>query len=200
MQPRRPRRRSTTMSEPDSTFNQFATAHLLTDVERDVFWVLAASPQRVWTAGDVAREARVSDHEAVRALRQFSLAGIVERLDEPCRPRRYRWRPEMGYLHRTSEPTGRCDPVCGMRVPADSPHIVVQDGREVVFCSLRCLVRWRSEHRARHETTRSGSSAKEPSGSVVRPPSGSVARPDGSRRATVQARDMRLNTSQRGMP
>jgi hypothetical protein len=34
-----------------------------------------------------------------------------------------------------------------MPVPADSPHIVDHDGREVAFCSLRCLVRWRSEHR-----------------------------------------------------
>ncbi len=135
------------MSETASTFNQFATAHLLTNVERDVFWVLAASPQRVWTAGDVAREAKVSDHEADQALRRFGAAGIVERLDEPCRPRRYRWRPEMGYLRDTGEPSGRRDPVCGMPVPADSPHIVDHDGREVAFCSLRCLVRWRSDHR-----------------------------------------------------
>jgi YHS domain-containing protein len=146
----------------DSLFSQFATAHLLTDAERAVFEVLADSLQRVWTAGGVAREAGVSDHEADRALRRFNVAGIVERLDDSCRPRRYRWRPEMGYLHHTSEPSGRRDPVCGMPVPADSPHIVVHDGQEVVFCSLRCLVRWRSEHRARHEATRPGDAVGDP--------------------------------------
>jgi hypothetical protein len=126
------------MRPVDSLFSQFATAHLLTDVERAVFGVLADSVHRVWTAGGVARDARVSDHEADQALRRFSAAGIVERLDEPCRPRRYRWLTEMGYLHDTSEPVGRRDPVCGMPVPAESPHIVVHDGLEVGFCSLRC--------------------------------------------------------------
>lgn len=52
------------MSPVDSLFSQFATAHLLTDVERAVFGVLADSVQRVWTAGGVARVAGVSDHEA----------------------------------------------------------------------------------------------------------------------------------------
>jgi YHS domain-containing protein len=151
------------MSEPvDNPFNKFATAHLLTDVERDAFWALAHSLQRVWTAGGLAREAKVSDHEADQALRRFKAAGIVELLDEGCRPRRYRWRPEMDYLHDTSEPTGRRDPVCGMPVPAYSPHLVDHDGRELGFCSLRCLVRWRSEHRAPNA----------PDAITIRPPAG----------------------------
>lgn len=134
-------------------FAQFSGAHLPTDVERAVFWVLAGSFDRVWTVAGVARDAEVSDHEADQALRRFSAAGILELVDEPGHPRRYRWRSEMAYLHDGSEPQGRCDPVCGMPVPADSPHVAEADGPKVVFCSLPCLVLWRSQHRAhRHPT------------------------------------------------
>lgn len=136
----------------DILLAQFMGAHLPTDVERAVFWVLAGSINRVWTRAAVASGAQVSDHEADQALRRFSAAGILEQLLEPGRPRRYRWRPEMAYLHNGTEPPGRHDPVCGMPVPADSPHVANDGGREVAFCSLPCLVRWRSEHRAhRHE-------------------------------------------------
>jgi YHS domain-containing protein len=132
----------------NTAFAQFMGAHLPTAVERGVFWVLAGSLSEVWTAVGVAREARVSDHEADEALRRFAAAGILERLDDPGQPRRYRWRPEMSYLHEGSDPPGRIDPVCGMPVPAGSPHIAQDEGEgEVVFCSLPCLVRWRSEHR-----------------------------------------------------
>ncbi len=131
---------------------QFMGAHLPTEVERAVFWVLADSQKHVWTRADVAREAQVSDHEADQALRRFSAAGILEPLAASGHPRRYRWRPEMAYLHDGTEPSGPRDPVCGMPVPANSPHVADDDGQEVAFCSLPCLVRWRSEHRAhRHE-------------------------------------------------
>ena len=132
----------------DTAFAQFMGAHLPTDVERAVFWVLAGSSSQVWTVAGVAREARVSDHEADQALRRFTAAAIMERIDDPGHPRRYRWRPEMSYLHDGSDPVGRIDPVCGMPVPADTPHVALDDdGREVAFCSLPCLVRWRSGHR-----------------------------------------------------
>jgi YHS domain-containing protein len=132
----------------DTAFGQFMGAHLPTDVERAVFWVLVGSSSQVWTVAGVARDARVGDHEADQALRRFTAAGILERIDDPGHPRRYRWRPAMAYLHDGSEPPGRIDPVCGMPVPADTPHVAPDvDGREVAFCSLPCLVRWRSARR-----------------------------------------------------
>lgn len=134
---------------PESLLAQFRRAHLPTDSERAVFGVLAGSLDRVWTVAAVARYARVSDHEADQALRRFGAAGILERVDEPGHPRRYRWRREMAYLHEGTEPAGRRDPVCGMPVPADSPHVAEDDGQEVAFCSLPCLVHWRVERRGR---------------------------------------------------
>lgn len=127
---------------------QFMGAHLPTAVERAVFWVLAGSSTEVWTVAAVATEARVSDHEADQALRRFTAAAILERINDPGHPRRYRWRPEMSYLHEGRDPLGRIDPVCGMPVPAGSPHVAQDDDLgEIAFCSLPCLVRWRSEHR-----------------------------------------------------
>lgn len=137
----------------ETVFRQFMGAHLPTDVERATFWVLAGSLDRVWSVASVAREAKVSDHEADQALRRFSAAGILERVDEPGHPRRYRWNPDMSYLHDGREPEGRLDPVCGMPVPPDSPHTAEQDGVEVAFCSLPCLVRWRAAHRGSHRRT-----------------------------------------------
>ena len=134
----------------ETSFAQFRRAHLPTDAERAVFFVLAGSLDRVWTVAGVARDARVSDHEADQALRRLTAACILERVDEPGHPRRYRWRPEMAYLRDAGDPPGRVDPVCGMPVRADSPHIAVHDGEEVAFCSLPCLVRWRAEQRGRH--------------------------------------------------
>ena len=149
--PRSPGRASATHEDRDSLFARFMAAHLTTDVERAVFWVLAGSSTQTWTATAVAREAQISDHQADQALRRFTAAAILERVDEPGRPRRYRWRAEMSYLHNASEsPAGRIDPVCGMPVPDDSPHVAADDdGHEIAFCSLPCLVRWRTEHRRR---------------------------------------------------
>lgn len=138
--PRRSSRRG------DSPLARFMAAHLPTDVEWAVFTVVAGSRDRLWTAAAAAREARVSDHEADQALRRFSAAGIVERLDEPGRPRRFRWQPSMAYLDAGADPPGLRDPVCGMPVRADSPHVADDDGQRAVFCSLPCLVRWRHAH------------------------------------------------------
>lgn len=133
----------------DSLFARFSSAHLPTSAERSLFSALASSRDRVWTVARAARAALVSDHEADMALRRFGAAGIVERLDAPGHPRHYRWRPEMAYLRDGPDPSGQLDPVCGMPVPADSPHVADQDGQQVRFCSLPCLVRWRAEHRPR---------------------------------------------------
>lgn len=135
----------------DTLYAQFTDAHLTSEIQRAVFWVLAGSQDRVWTATDVARDAQVSDHEADLVLRRFKAAGILARVDEPGYPRRYRWPSQMAYLHDGSEPPpGRHDPVCGMPVPADSPHLAEYDGQEISFCSLSCLVLWRRQHRGRH--------------------------------------------------
>ena len=92
-----------TSARPETLFAQFRGAHLPTRVERAVFAVLAVSLDRVWTVTVVARDARVSDHEADQALRRFSAAGIIERFEEPSQPRRYRWRPEMAYMKCTRQ-------------------------------------------------------------------------------------------------
>ena len=138
----------------DALFGSFVSAHLRTDSDRAVFWVLAGSESTIWNATTVAHEAEISDHEADQALRRFAAAGILERVDDVGRPRRYRWRAEMSYLHRGVTPTGVVDPVCGMPVRADTPHrAMAADGSEVSFCSLPCLVRWHHAHR-RQGTTR----------------------------------------------
>lgn len=132
-----------------SSLASFMGAHLPTGVDRAVFWALAGSLDRRWTRAEVAGEAQVSDHEADQALRRFRSAGILEQVADRGGPRRYRWSAEMAYLHNGTDPAGRIDPICGMPVPADSPHVADADGRAVAFCSLPCLVRWRSQHRAR---------------------------------------------------
>lgn len=136
------------MSAPaDSPMSRFVRAHLPTPAERAVYAVLAGS-LKVWSARSVSAAAGVSDHEADQALRRFAAAGIIERVDEPGQPRRYRWRPEMGYLSDDGPSgSGRVDPVCGMPVPADAAFTVLEGDAEVAFCSLPCLVRWRFEHR-----------------------------------------------------
>lgn len=129
-------------------FARFASAHMPTDHDRAVFWVLAGSETTTWSVTAVAREAQISDHEADRALRRFAAAGILERLDDRGHPRQYRWRPQMSYLHHGEAPAGPLDPVCGMPVRADASYSVVdQDGHDVFFCSMPCLVQWRHEHR-----------------------------------------------------
>ena len=131
----------------DDPFARFVRAHLPTDSERAVFWVLAESEAMTWTVPAVARDARISDHYADQVLRRFASAGIVERVDDG-RPRRYRWRAEMSYFHHHAAPVGTLDPVCGMPVPPDSAHRAVDDGgNDVAFCSVPCLVRWRHAHR-----------------------------------------------------
>ena len=136
------------MSAPaDSAMSRFVRAHLPTPTERAVYSALAGS-LKLWTARSVAGAAGVSDHEADQALRRFAAAGIIERVETPGQPRRYRWRTEMGYLSDGGpSPRDRVDPVCGMPVPAESAHTALDGDTEVAFCSLPCLVRWRFEHR-----------------------------------------------------
>ena len=143
-----------TNDRQDTQFAQFAGAHLTSETQRAVFRVLAGTQDRIWAATDVARDAHISDHEADLVLRKFRAAGILVRVDEPGYPRHYRWPSEMAYLRDGSEPPpGQLDPVCGMPVPPDSPHVAEHDGREIGFCSLSCLVLWRTQHRGRERPT-----------------------------------------------
>lgn len=133
----------------DSPFDRFASAHLAAGADRAVFMVLAGSRARTWTAADAAHDARVSALDADLVLRRFEGAGVVERLADVEGPVRYRWSAEMAYLHDGTEPPGPVDPVCGMPVASDSPHIADHDGEEIAFCSVSCLVRWRAGQRGR---------------------------------------------------
>lgn len=84
-----------------------------------------------------------------QALRRLAAAGILERVGDKGRARRYRWRSEMSYLHRGTAPSGLVDPLCGMPVAPDTPHRATDDdGQEVSFCSMPCLVRWLNARRS----------------------------------------------------
>jgi len=130
-------------------FERFARAHLGDRVERAVYAVVAAHPAREWAVREVAAHARVSHHEADQALRRFAAAGIVARIDLPGRSDRYRWILEMRDLADGPSAAGQqpIDPVCGMPVPPDSPHVAHDGDLDVRFCSLPCLVRWNASTR-----------------------------------------------------
>lgn len=133
-----------------SPYRTLAQAHLRTAVERAVFAVLAGSARRWWTAAGAARAARASALDADQALRRFAAAGIVDQ--EPgTAGRRYRYRAEMGYLHGDADVDEELrDPVCGMPVTADTPHVADDGGHVVRFCSIPCLTLWqRAQRRGR---------------------------------------------------
>ena len=51
--------------------------------------------------------------------------------------------------HTTSLPVSdasmQIDPVCGMKVPADSPRSATHDGKNYVFCSDGCLTKFKND-------------------------------------------------------
>lgn len=134
-------------------FLRFAKVHLATNAERAIYPVLGGAPDRDWTAGEVAAAARVSHHEADQALRRFAAANIVDHTHVRGQGHRYRWHPDMGYLHQGGEVGPAIDPVCGMPVPAGAPHTARDGETDVSFCSLPCLVRWTSGQRRRRSPT-----------------------------------------------
>jgi len=132
-----------------SAFQALARAHLPTRVERAVFAVVAGDPGRWWTAAAAARAAGVDELGADQTLRRFAAAGIVE-LEAGSAGTRYRYGAEMAYLavdDGADEGDELRDPVCGMPVAADTPHVADDHGRAVRFCSLPCLVRWQRARR-----------------------------------------------------
>lgn len=130
-------------------FVLFAGVHLRTVAERRVYAAVAGAPERVWPVGDVAAQAQVSHREADEALRRFLAAGIVDRID--AAHRRYRWSAAMRYLATPDMQDDSIDPVCGMPVDGTTAHVVEHDGVMLRFCSLPCVVLWRSTHRREHQ-------------------------------------------------
>lgn len=136
-----------------SAFRALAHAHLRTPVERAVFAVMAGTAGRWWAASAAARAADVGELDADQTLRRFEAAGIVEHRSDRA-GRRYRYRAEMAYLSAEGGivvDDDLRDPVCGMPVAPDTPHVADDDGRVVRFCSLPCLVRWQRARRARRQ-------------------------------------------------
>lgn len=128
-------------------FVVFAGVHLRTSAERRVYAAMASTPELEWTVAQLAATAQVSHHEADEALRRFVAAGIADRTGSGPR-RRYRWSATMAYLTATGTPVSRdIDPVCGMPVDVEAKHVVEHGGDTIHFCSLPCLVLWRSNHR-----------------------------------------------------
>ena len=116
----------------------FARVHLSTRAERAAYLVLVCDRTRAWSAQEIARLKGVEEAPVERALAGFASAGIIE--VEEGQPTSYRWSADMEYLFGTSENGAeRIDPVCGMRVAADSPYFVKEaDGASVWFCSPLC--------------------------------------------------------------
>ena len=138
-----------TTTPANDAFERFARAHLPGKIERAIYPVVASTPDRDWAPGEVAAAAGVSNHEADQALRRFASAGIVDHRHVRGHGHRYRWHADMAYLRGDDIEGLAIDPVCGMPVPPGTPHTAV-DGDDVLqFCSLACLVRWRSNRRRR---------------------------------------------------
>ena len=136
-----------TLFQDSDAFVRFAKVHLPTNAERAIYPVLAGAPDHDWTPGEVAAAAKVSHHEADQALRRFASAGIVDHSHLRGQGHRYRWHPDMRYLRQDAVSSSAVDPVCGMPVPPETPHSALDGDTEIRFCSLPCLVRWKSDRR-----------------------------------------------------
>lgn len=118
--------------------SRFARLHLRTRAERAVYLILVCDRTKAWSPEEIARLKDIEEAETERALLGFASAGIVE--VEEGEPVRYRWSADMDYLFGdTGSGFERLDPVCGMRVAAESPYSVKDDeGASVWFCSSLC--------------------------------------------------------------
>lgn len=118
--------------------SRFSRVHLSTRAERAVYLVLVCDRTKAWSADEIARLKGLEEADTERALAGFASAGIIE--VEEGEPARFRWSADMDCLFGECEGEAeRIDPVCGMRVAADSPYLV-QDahGASVWFCSALC--------------------------------------------------------------
>lgn len=126
-------------------FRTLAWAHLRTGVERAVFAVVAGGAGHWWTAA-AARAAGVGELDADHNLRRFEAAGIVEQ-QAGRSGRRYRYSNEMDLQADSDVDQELRDPICGMPVAVDTPHVAEDRGRVVRFCSIPCLTRWQRTQR-----------------------------------------------------
>lgn len=117
-------------------FRRFATAHLRSVVERDVYLSLVLEPQRCWGVEELAESIRRDPFEVDITLRRFHDAGAVAACHAP---RRYRWHPNMSYLWSATPGRENACPVCGM--PITDAGVRRQPGSAATkFCSVRCMV------------------------------------------------------------
>lgn len=132
------------MSMPDPLVH-FARAHLRTPVQRAVYRTVGSNPDGWWTASEIAEHTGLDPLDVGQTLRGFASAGILhEERGGPVRT--YRWHDELRYVFEGSAPEGvMIDPVCGMPVGTDSPHVGHDEtGAIVRFCSRYCQLTYRS--------------------------------------------------------
>ena len=126
-------------------YSQFAHRHLGGREERAVYLTFVAQEADSWSVDEIAERNQLPLDQVERVLEEFHAAGIVEPI-EVTGQRRYRWRSDMNYVFGAREPSAEwIDPVCGMPVLAQSPH-VAEDvyGRPRRFCSSLCLTAFRA--------------------------------------------------------
>lgn len=126
--------------------DRFRAVHLHGPVERAVFAALTLAPSEYWTPPEIAEHLGADEHVVGAVLRQFAAAGIVD-----ADAGRYRARPRSAYLPERLTSAAAIDPVCGMRVGADTPFVLTDGATTIRFCSQRCLLVWERRDR---ETSR----------------------------------------------
>lgn len=127
----------------------FARAHLRTAAQRAVYRTVGSNPDSWWTGSEIAGHTGFDPLDIARILRGFAAAGILHE-QRRGQGRRYRWHDDVRYVLDGTTPRGAMtDPVCGMPVRADSPHLDTDaEGATVRFCSRFCQLAFRS-----HTTT-----------------------------------------------
>lgn len=129
---------------------RFARTHLRTPAQRAVYRTVGARPDAWWSATEIADHTGTSVLEVDQVLRGFAAAGILHDRAGPA-GRRYSWHRDLRYVFDGTSPTGELiDPICGMPVAADSPHVGhATDGAALRFCSQGCLAAHRRRSRRR---------------------------------------------------
>ena len=121
--------------ERRAAFRLFAQAHLRSRAERAVYVALPPHGTDPLSVAELCAAAHLDHHDTDQVLRRFAAAGVAE-VVEARGERRYRLRREAA--------GGVVDPVCGMVVPPGSGHEVDGDLGVARFCSVQCLMTWRS--------------------------------------------------------
>ena len=136
-------------SIPDSLL-RFARSHLRTPAQLAVYRTVGTRPDAWWSATEIADHTGTDVTEVDQALRGFAAAGILHD-HVGAAGRRYSWHRDLRYVFDGTSPTGELiDPICGMPVAADSPHVGHDTGGAALrFCSQVCLTAHRRRLRRR---------------------------------------------------